>query len=343
MTEHPHKGSAEGAAYDIVALGECLVDFLPSPMPCDGALSYCGYPGGAPMNVLVCNSQLGLRTALIGKVGDDVFGQRIMEYLREKSVDTTSMILTQEHPTTLTFVSLDKTGNRSFRFYRNQTADCMLDEREIPYHVIEQARIFHFGTVSMTVQPTRQATLAAARHAKQKGLLVSFDPNLREMLWPHPDEAQETLHSCLELADLVKLSQEELEFLCGSDGSLGNHAENLFHQLGLKLLVVTLGGDGCLCVSPCGTFSSWAYDVKTVDTTGAGDAFWGAILYWITRLQKEGRSLDPASIQDMLNFANAAGSMTTAQMGAIPAGPEQIEYCLHHVEHLSKNKRFDGK
>lgn len=317
--------------YDIVAVGECLVDFIGSPSQ-SGKLCMEGNAGGAPANVLACASRLGLRTALISKLGEDGFGRFLLQELEKTGIDIRYMAVTPDYPTTIAVVTLDETGNRSFGFYRSQTADIMLRKAEINFPVLGSSRVFHFGSVSMTAQPAREATLAAAAYAKEHGVLVSFDPNLREVLWQDKETARTVILQGMAYADVVKVSGEELAFLSGkADVDAG--LEMLAQEFHPKLLVATLGPQGCVCRCRAGRFASLAYDVPCVDTTGAGDAFWGAALFGILNAGKGIDDFMPEEVRSLLDFANACGSLTTMHKGAIPAMPsrEEIYTCMRHT------------
>lgn len=321
--------------YDIVALGECLIDFVSGDGTGNGSLLYKGNPGGAPANVLAAASRLGLNTAFIGKVGDDSFGAFLKNTLEENRIDTSSLILSPEYPTTLAFVSLDETANRSFSFYRRETADVNLRETEIDYELIRKAKLFHFGSVSLTAEPSRSATLAAVRFAKKDKKPVSYDPNLRERLWPSLYEAKKIILSAMDYADLVKVSEEELSFLTGFSG-LEEGMRVLCSKYQLRFLAVTLGAKGCCCMSGDTICSSPAFAVNSVDTTGAGDAFWGAMLYQLQKSGKKPDSFTEDELKRFMDYANAAGSLATTKKGAIPSLPDEPEIldCIASVPRL---------
>lgn len=318
--------------YDITAIGESLIDFVSLKSNRLDKILLEGNPGGAPANVLACASRLGLKTAFISKLGRDAFGQFLMVGLQKAGIDTHAVVTSTEHPTTIAVVTLDETGNRSFNFYRNQTSDVMLTPSEIDYSVIKQSRIFHFGSVSMTTEPSRSATLAAVKYAKENGLLISYDPNLRELLWKNKEEARDIILKGIGFSDVVKVSEEELRFL-SEESEISAGLEKLYCAYDLKLLAVTLGPNGCICKCKAGVFQSSAFNVECIDTTGAGDAFWGAALYTIVRGEKDLEEFTSDEMQYLLDFANASGSLTTMRKGAIPALPclDKILDCLAHV------------
>ncbi len=199
--------------FDVVALGESLIDFTPNGTNAQGIELFARNPGGAPANVLAMNARLGGKTAFIGKVGKDGFGDFLRQTLVESSIDVSGLVIDEKIPTTLAFVQLDSKGDRSFTFYRNPGADVMLTSAEVNRNLIDDAAIFHFGSVSLTSDPSRTATLEAARYARQQGKLVSFDPNYRPLLWEHPADAVVQMQEGVKLADLLKVSEEEIATL----------------------------------------------------------------------------------------------------------------------------------
>jgi fructokinase len=321
-------------AYDVVSLGECLIDCLVNESDDHQKLMIEGNPGGAPGNVLVAMSSLGMRTAFIGKVGDDVFGHFMDRTLKSHDVDTTGIIFS-EKPTTLAMVSLDAVGNRSFRFYRERTADVELTWEEINKEIIDRCHIFHFGSVSMSTEPIRSATLSAASYAHKIGKKISFDPNLRPNLWSDINDARQPIIRGLELADYVKLSDEEQEFITGiADPVEGGKV--LMEQYRLEFLAVTLGPKGLIVFNNGNYMSGQAYDVETVDTTGAGDAMWGATLTWLIKNADDPIKLSKDDMVKIVDYANAAGSCSTMKYGAINAMPNdrEIMNCIAQVKKL---------
>jgi len=314
--------SKETDRFDIVALGECLIDFVPSDSQTPDSIAFLGCPGGAPANVLVAASRLGLRTAFIGKVGTDVFGTLLKEALEKNGVDTSSLIQTDDYPTTLAFVALDASGDRSFSFYRTSTADVMLGSDEIDAMLLGSAPLFHFGSVSMTAEPSRSATLHAVGIARDHGALISFDPNLRELLWECANEAKQVITATLPLADLVKLSEEELAFLTDTDD-----IEAAMHQLSnafpMKLLVVSRGSQGSIALNKNGIVEERGFRADVVDTVGAGDAFWGALLSRLHRHRGDIEDIDCKTLAEMLAYANAAGAISVTKPGAIGSLPDE--------------------
>ena len=318
--------------YDIVALGECLIDFTPHGCSDSGIPLFQQNPGGAPANVLAEAAKLGCSTAFIGKVGDDSFGNFLERILMDAGIDCSSMIKDPSFPTSLAFVSLDEKGDRSFSFYRHGSADVMLSKEDVDARLLGNTRIFHFGSVSMTDEPSRSATIDAARIADEAGALISYDPNYRPLLWDSQEEAISVINSVLPYCDIVKVSYEELQLMTGLD-DLDAGAEAISAK-GPECVVVTLGPDGAFIRTGKYSASYRTYDVKTIDTTGAGDSFYGALLYKILQLCcHPGRlfgTLAADEIDSAMMFANAAGSLATMKHGAIPSLPgiDEINRCI---------------
>jgi fructokinase len=319
---------------DIVAVGECLIDFG-SGQRAD-TLVLEGHPGGAPANVLAMAAKLRCSTQMIAKVGTDAFGSFLIEQLKKANIGTAGMVQTKKEPTTLAIVSLDTTGNRSFTFYRNRMADVQLTFSEIDKTLLKTCKLFHFGSVSLTSEPARSATLKAAIMARKAGALISYDPNLRAPLWEDLGQAKEMILEGMHLADVVKLSGEELEFLSSADLRTG--MELLYQEYKMRLLTVTLGPGGCVCRMKQGFFTSATFDVSCVDTTGAGDAFWGAVLARLLKTPTLLENDSPDQIHALLDFANAAGALATTKKGAIPAMPDE-EHILKCIETMPRCRR----
>ncbi len=315
--------------YDIVAIGELLIDFAPGGTTREGAALFERNPGGAPGNVLALAAKLGKKTALISKVGEDQFGRFLKGVMKDIKVDTKGIVTAPDANTTLAFVHLDTKGDRSFSFYRKPGADMLLHKSEVDAGLVKNCTIFHFGTVSMTHNPSREATLFAVEAAKESGALISYDPNLRPPLWDSLEEAKAMIIKGLKYANILKVSREELEFVTG-EKDLEKGSEIIRTTYGIPLILVTLGPAGCFYRAGENTGTLPTYDVATVDTTGAGDAFLGAFLYGIIESGKDIRILQKNEIEKMIDFANAAGSLATTQKGAIPAMPslDKIKECM---------------
>ncbi|UOF90057.1 carbohydrate kinase [Fodinisporobacter ferrooxydans] len=315
--------------YDVIALGELLIDFAPEGSDLHKNL-FLANPGGAPANVLVALSKMGRRTAFIGKVGLDKFGTSLKETLESYEIDTTGLVFSDNVKTTLAFVHLDESGDRSFSFYRNPGADMTLNENEVRYDLIRQARIFHFGSLSMTNEPARAATLKAVEFAKQFGGLISYDPNLRLPLWSSSDEAKTVIVSALSYADILKVSEEELFFLTReSDVEIGSRI--LQKSFGLNLILVTLGAQGCFYRLNGESAIVPGIKVNTVDTTGAGDAFVAAILHKISDdvTLNNVSQLSRTRIKEYVSFANVVAALSTTKKGGIPSMPSMAEINNH--------------
>ncbi len=321
--------------YDIVAIGECLIDFVSKDGTDSGSLLYEGNPGGAPANVLAGAAKLGLKTAFIGKVGNDRFGSFLKNTLSSSGISTSSMVMSGDCQTTLAFVSLDDTGNRSFTFYRKATADVNLTSDEVNYDMIKESKIFHFGSVSLTDEPARSATIAAVQCAKENNITVSYDPNLRELLWKSTDEAKRVILMGMQYADIVKVSDEELFFLTGIE-EVELAMQALYRQYDLQFLAVTMGPKGCCCMCGDSICSASAFDVPCIDTTGAGDAFLSALLYRIIKSGKDFNDYTQSDLKQFADFSNAAGSLATVKKGAIPAMPDECEItgCIARVPYV---------
>lgn len=318
--------------FDVVALGECLIDFLVTKGKDPAKMGLEGAAGGAPANVMAALAKLERTTSYITKVGRDAFGAFLKERVEASGVDVSGMVFGDE-PTTLAMVSLDKSGNRSFSFYRNETADVMLQEYEVNTGLVKNCRIFHFGGVSMTTEPARGTTLAMAALAKEAGARISFDPNHRPFLWQNESDSVAAMEMGIKLADYVKVSDEEAFMLTG-EAEPEKAALTLLTKYELRFVAVTLGPAGCVGLSPKARVKLPTYDVPCVDTTGAGDAFWGAALHC---LLKQGEAkLAEKSLTDLLKFCNAAGSLATTKYGAIPALATEAEIlnCVNNVKML---------
>lgn len=324
---------SDSKRFDIVALGELLIDFAPGGISPAGAALYECNPGGAPANVLTAAARQGGRTAFIGKVGEDTFGRLLESTLMDCGICTDGLLFDKNVRTTLAFVSLDKTGNRSFSFFRNPGADYMLAREDINPDLIKASRIFHFGSLSLTDEPARSATKFALDIAKENGLLISYDPNLRPPLWKSLDFAREQIVSCLGYADILKISDEEFTFLTGEKDYESNAAA-FAERYGITCMFITLGPKGAFyCYKGiCGSMPT--YDVRVVDTTGSGDAFIGTALGQIAALPADGfYKMDEAELREIVAYSNAGGAMTSRMKGAIPAIPttEQILECIRTI------------
>lgn len=306
---------------DIVAIGEVLIDLTQVGVNEQKIPQFSANPGGAPANLAVAAARLGASTAFIGKVGSDGYGAYLRAVLEENHVDTTGMLADPKEHTTLAVVSVDETGERSFSFYRDPSADVNLRAEEIPENLLKETRILHFGSVSLTAEPSRSATLYAARTARENGALVSYDPNYRASLWSDADTAAEQMKAALPLCDILKISDEELPLLSGTTDPEAGSA--ILAAKGIRLIFVTLGADGAFFRLGDQTGSVPGIKVNVGDTNGAGDTFFGAAL---SRLVREDlNTLTPERLTEITAFANKAASITTSRRGAIPAMPTLSE------------------
>ena len=318
---------------DVVALGELLIDFTGLSADEDGFPTMAAHPGGAPANFLAALSQFGARTALIGKVGTDTFGKLLLSKLQKARIETKGLICSDDVFTTLAFVTLDETGNREFAFSRKPGADTQLRFEEIDLSLIDQARVFHFGTLSLTDEPARSATYRAVAYAKANGKLISYDPNLRKPLWPDMDTAKEQLLWGLKQADVVKISDEEVSFLFGLNAEQG--AAHILKHFGVKLVFVTCGADGCFFKNATaqGHVRSLS-NLRVVDTTGAGDIFGGSALWKLLQLNKDPAGLTEEELRSVVRFACVSAGLSTTKAGGISSVPHlsDVEYRLAELD-----------
>lgn len=324
--------------YDVVAMGESLIDFTPAGRNELEMPMFSQNPGGAPANVLAMNTKLGGRTAFLGKVGKDAFGTFLRDCMEKAGIDCSGLCVDDKAPTTLAFVQLDEQGDRSFTFYRDPGADLMMRPEDVNRTVLENCRIFHFGSVSLTGEPCRSTVLWAVQRARETGALISYDPNYRPFLWADEAAARQELRSAVELSDILKVSEEEMLLLTG-ETDLSKGADKL-QALGPQVVFVTRGPDGAYFRTPEGERMLPAHMVQAVDTTGAGDAFWGALLAQIPgRGPDTLKSLSLTDWTQAARIANAAGSLTTMRKGGIPAMPDfsMIQSCLREIP-LKENR-----
>lgn len=306
--------------YDVVALGELLIDFTASGSSGQGNPLFEANPGGAPCNVLAMLAKLGRRCAFVGKVGRDMFGRMLEDAIQEVGIDSRGLVLDPGANTTLAFVRNAPDGDREFSFYRDPGADELLTREELPEELLQGARIFHFGSLSFTREPARSATRSAVELARSGGALISFDPNLRASLWPSLEAAREQMLWGCSVCDILKVAEEELSFLTGcEDLEQGSRAlRDRFPNV--RLLLVTQGKTGSVAFRDDVSVFCPAYPQSgTVDTTGAGDTFCGCCLHYVLDHDLDG--LDQAGLMAMLRFANAAAGLITTKKGAIRSMP----------------------
>lgn len=310
--------------YDVVALGELLIDFTDNGPSSQGNPLYEANPGGAPCNVLAMLRKLGYEAAFVGKVGADGFGKQLADVLKETGIATEGLRWDEYVHTTLAVVHTLPGGDRDFSFYRNPGADMMLTEEELPLDMIANCRIFHFGTLSMTHEGVRKATLKAIEVAKANGALISFDPNLRPPLWDSLDDAAEQIHVGLGLCDVLKIADNEIEFMTGETDFDKGAAILQERYPNIKILNVTAGADGSYSYS-CGhrVFVPSFKLGGTIETTGAGDTFCASVLGFV--LANGVENLTEGQLTEMLRFANAAAYLVTTKKGAIRSMPEKAD------------------
>ncbi len=314
--------------YDVTALGELLIDFTENGNSEQGNPLMEANPGGAPCNMLSMIQKLGGTTAFIGKVGKDMFGRQLRQAVESVGIDTRNLMEDEEVHTTLAFVHTFPDGDRDFSFYRNPGADMMLTKEEIQEDLIRNSKVFHFGTLSSTHEGVREATRYAIDVAKEAGCLVSFDPNLRPPLWKTLEDARKEIEYGLSKADILKISDNEVEFLCGtSDYDEG--AKMLIEKYNIPFVCVTLGKDGSRAYYKGMRVEVPGFVQKnTIETTGAGDTFCGCMLHYI--IQHGLEDLTEENLRELLTFANAAASVITTRKGALAVMPskEEVEELL---------------
>ena len=309
---------------DVVALGELLIDFTCVSADADGYPTMAAHPGGAPANFLAAVTKFGGKTALLGKVGADTFGRLLTGTLEKAGIETRGIVASNDVFTTLAFVTLDEHGDREFAFSRKSGADAQLRFSELDVSLIDDARVFHFGTLSLTDEPARATTYRAVAYAKERGKLITFDPNLRKPLWKDLDTAKEQMLWGLSQADVVKISDEEIEFLFGLNPQEG--ARKILNDYGVKLVFATCGADGCWFENQnaCGHVDSLK-GIKVVDTTGAGDIFGGSAVWKVLQTGKRPEELNEAELRESVHFACTAAGLSTTSPGGISSVPEEEE------------------
>ena len=305
--------------FDVVAIGEILIDFTFQGYNSDGQKLFAQNAGGAPANVLVAIQRLGGKTAFIGKVGNDMHGLFLKQTLEGDKVSVDSLIIDNKYFTTMAFVSLSEGGERSFSFARKPGADTKILQSEINIDLLKQTKIFHAGSLSLTDEPSRSSTFFAVKSAKLNGAIISYDPNYRESLWRSEKIAKKHMRSLIPFVDLMKISDEETELLTGFSDI--KKAAKYLYDSGVKIVVVTLGKNGAYFLCKDGGNFVNPYSCRVVDTTGAGDAFWGGFLYKISKSDKDIEILEKEELIEFAKFGNAVASLCVSKKGAIPAIP----------------------
>ena len=309
--------------FDVVALGELLIDFTENGVSDQGNQLFEANPGGAPCNVLAMLTKLGKKTAFIGKVGNDMFGRRLKDSLEEVGIDTRNLVMDEEVHTTLAFVHTFEDGDRDFSFYRNPGADMMLTKGEVQDELIKSSRIFHFGTLSSTHEGVREATRHAIQVAKENGLIITFDPNLREPLWKDLDDAKAEIEYGMGQCDVLKISDNEVEFMTGTTDYTAGVAK-IRERFDIPLILVTMGKEGSRAYYDGRIVEAAPFlQENTIETTGAGDTFCASILNYVLEHGLEG--LTDEQLLEMITFANAGASLITTRKGALRVMPEKQE------------------
>lgn len=309
--------------YDVTALGELLIDFTENGISRQGNPLFEANPGGAPCNVLSMLSKLGHKTAFIGKVGKDFFGEQLKSAITEVGIDPSYLCMDEEIHTTLALVHTYPDGDRDFSFYRDPGADMMLGEAEVPEELIRDSKIFHFGTLSMTHEEVRKATKKAVAAAKESGAVISFDPNLRPPLWKSLEDAKEQTAFGFSQCDVLKISDNEIQWFTGEE-DYDEGIKKLRSQYNIPLILLSMGKEGSRAY-----YKDLRVEVgallqeNTIETTGAGDTFGGCCLHFVLKYGLE--HLDEEKLKEMLRFANAAASIVTTRKGALRVMPSEEE------------------
>lgn len=308
--------------YDVIALGELLIDFTMNGQSEQGNNMFEACPGGAPCNVLALLNKMGKKTAFIGKVGKDQFGALLRDTITEAGIDASNLMVDENVNTTLAFVHTFPDGDREFSFYRNPGADMMLTADEVNPEVVKDTKVFHFGTLSMTHEGVREATKKAVETAKANGCLVSFDPNLRPPLWSSLDLAKEQMEYGFGKCDILKISDNEIQFVSGKK-DYDEGIAYLQETYNIPLILLTMGKDGSRAYYKDMRVERPGFSVKAIETTGAGDTFCGSSLNYL--VDHDFENLTEEQLGEMLTFANAAAALVTTKKGAIKAMPVKEE------------------
>lgn len=324
-----------GKKMDVVALGELLIDMTNNGKSENNNDLFEANPGGAPCNVLAMLKRFDHSVSFIGKVGDDIFGRKLINTLSEVGIGTDNLLMDPEVRTTLAFVESFADGDRDFSFYRNPGADMMLKKEEVDVNLLKDTKVFHFGTLSMTHEMPREATLFAVEEAKKAGALITFDPNLREPLWKSLDEAKEQVLCGMKYCDYLKISDNEIQWLTGEEDYTAG-VNKIREQFEIPLITVSMGRDGSRAYYKYGnkevvTEVKPFLSDKTIETTGAGDTFCGCVIHYLLEYGIDG--LNQKRIEEMLTFANGAASLITRVKGALRVMPQ-----ISDVEELIKSR-----
>lgn len=315
--------------YDVIAIGELLIDFTCKSTDADGYPTMEAHPGGAPANFLAALNKYGAKTALLGKVGKDTFGKLLLTTLKNAGIDCAGMVEDDSVFTTMAFVTLDETGDREFAFARKPGADTQIRFEEIDLSMLENTKVFHFGTLSLTDEPAKEATQKCVAYAKSKGAMITFDPNLRKPLWKDLADAKKQMLWGLQQSDVVKISDEEVEFLFGLSPEAG--AAHILNICGVKLVFVTCGAEGCYFSN--GSAKGHVPGISGIhvkDTTGAGDIFGGSAVSQLLKLGKAPEELSEQQLRQIVDFACTAAGLSTTRPGGISSVPsiEEVQTML---------------
>lgn len=316
---------------DFLSLGELLIDFTPSNLSTEDKYLLERNPGGAPANVAVQLSLLGISSGFIGKVGNDAFGRFLKSTLDSFNVSTAGLILDDNFLTTLAFVHLNESGDRSFSFYRKPGADTQLRYQEIDFNLINNCKMLHFGSLSLTDEPLKTTTIRILEYAKSKGKIISYDPNWRPPLWRSKEDGVEGMKLGLKYCDIIKVSDEELVMITGCNDN--REGINRLLDMGIQVVLVTLGPNGCYVGNKDRIEHLNTYDVHIVDTTGSGDSFLGSFLYNIISCYKPLNEISYSELIKFADFSNAAGALCASKTGSIPSLPNinEIHNCIKHI------------
>lgn len=306
----------------LIALGEILIDFTPLTHP--SKPTFQQNAGGAPVNVLSCASKFGVPTSFIGCIGDDIFGQFLTNFLHHHQIDCSYLKVSKDRHTTLAFIHLRDDGDRNFSFYRNHGADKMLEDKDIRPEMFSKGDIFHFGSLSMTDEPSRSATLKAIQLAKEQGCLISYDPNLRPALWQNLEEAKKMMLLVLSQVDILKVSEEELYFLTDAT-AIESAVRKLHTAYPVPLILITLGDKGSAFFFKNQLQFTPAFPVHAIDTTGAGDSYLGSILYQLLKYGGNLNQLSISEIENFVHFANKTAAIVTTRYGSAEIMPSYEE------------------
>ncbi|MBT2719514.1 carbohydrate kinase [Bacillus sp. ISL-46] len=315
--------------FEIVSLGELLIDLIPHNDYTPDNPSYEAKVGGAPINVLSGLAKWGHSTAYISKVGNDAFGTYLKKSVQSEGINVDYVLMEEAAPTTVAIVSLDENRNRTFDFIRNPGADQLLTNDEIEYHLIREAKIFHFGSLSLTHHPSRESTLEALKYAEKENKIISFDPNYRPLLWENQEDAKRMMIDGLKWADIVKISDEEVQFIMNEADPL-KASQLLAENYHIPLLFMTKGKEGAMVICNGHLLEEKGIEVQPVDTTGAGDAFMASVLHQFLVKSKPIQELTKTDLSDMLQFANGVAAQTTTVKGGFSVVP-----ALDHLETIT--------